>query len=295
MTARNRHLGSGDSETPVTQVVTGLDQSLAVGAVDRAAAEGACTQTLGVTPEGVVDAGALDEATDADPALRDLARMTGGEYFRAGDRDGLVAEVYLGVLDELLSVGVPIGNLEPLGERLRRRRNGIDEAEGPTEPVSAQGDLLPVTRVHGRVRHTAELPQLGRAENERADDAPPSPVDEVVGSQARELQQVAVRGTVAPERAAGATMGVSVYDYLSGGAWCFNGDRWFHAASTIKVAVLLALFGAIDAGRFTLDSRLHVRNRFLSLVDRTPFRVAAGRDARHALVDDRRGVRHRAP
>jgi beta-lactamase class A len=42
---------------------------------------------------------------------------------------------------------------------------------------------------------------------------------------------------------------------------------------------MLALFGAIDAGRFTLDSRLHVRNRFLSLVDGTPFRVAAGRDA----------------
>jgi beta-lactamase class A len=39
------------------------------------------------------------------------------------------------------------------------------------------------------------------------------------------------------------------------------------------------LFGAIDAGRFTLDSRLLVRNRFLSLVDRTPFRVSPGRDA----------------
>jgi beta-lactamase class A len=37
------------------------------------------------------------------------------------------------------------------------------------------------------------------------------------------------------ERAANVTLGVSVYDYLSGGAWCFNGDRWFHAASTIRV------------------------------------------------------------
>ena len=74
-------------------------------------------------------------------------------------------------------------------------------------------------------------------------------------------------------------LAVSFYDYETGVAWSLRGDRWFHSASTIKVAVLLALFGAIDAGRFTLDSRLHVRNRFLSLVDRTPFRVSAGRDA----------------
>jgi beta-lactamase class A len=77
----------------------------------------------------------------------------------------------------------------------------------------------------------------------------------------------------------GEGLAVSLYDYQTGLQWSQRGDRWFHSASTIKVAVLLALFGALDAGRFTLDSRLHVRNRFLSLVDRTPFRVSAGRDA----------------
>lgn len=77
----------------------------------------------------------------------------------------------------------------------------------------------------------------------------------------------------------GEGLAVSLYDYETGLQWSQRGDRWFHSASTIKVAVLLALFGAIDAGRFTLDSRLHVRNRFFSLVDRTPFRVSPGRDA----------------
>jgi beta-lactamase class A len=74
-------------------------------------------------------------------------------------------------------------------------------------------------------------------------------------------------------------LAVSLYDYETGLEWSRRGDRWFHSASTIKVAILLALFGAIDSGRFTVDSRLHVRNRFLSLVDRTPFRVSSGRDA----------------
>jgi len=74
-------------------------------------------------------------------------------------------------------------------------------------------------------------------------------------------------------------LAVSLFDYETGLQWSRRGDRWFHSASTIKVAVLLALFGAVDAGRFTLDSRLHVRNRFFSLVDGTPFKVAASRDA----------------
>ena len=77
----------------------------------------------------------------------------------------------------------------------------------------------------------------------------------------------------------GEGLAVSLYDYERAVQWSQRGDRWFHSASTIKVAVLVALFGAIDAGRFTLESRLHVRNRFLSLVDGTPFRVSAGRDA----------------
>lgn len=73
-------------------------------------------------------------------------------------------------------------------------------------------------------------------------------------------------------------LGVGVHDYLSGRHWSFNGDRWFHAASVMKIAVLAGLFEAVDRGRFTLDCRLHVRNRFLSIVDGTPFRVDAGRD-----------------
>jgi beta-lactamase class A len=74
-------------------------------------------------------------------------------------------------------------------------------------------------------------------------------------------------------------LGVGVHDYLSGFTWQHNGERWFHAASTIKVAVLAAVFDAIDAGRFSAESRVHVRNRFFSAFDGQPFRVHASRDA----------------
>src|SRR5215211_5469801 len=75
------------------------------------------------------------------------------------------------------------------------------------------------------------------------------------------------------------SIGVSVFDYLSGSAWHYDGGRWFHAASTIKIAILAAVFDAIDAGRFTLEGRVHVRNYFLGAADGLPFRVQASRDA----------------
>jgi beta-lactamase class A len=74
-------------------------------------------------------------------------------------------------------------------------------------------------------------------------------------------------------------VGVAVYDVESGAELQFQADRWFHAASTIKVAILLAVFGEIDRGYLAPQSRLHVRNRFLSAYDGSPFRVLADRDA----------------
>lgn len=72
---------------------------------------------------------------------------------------------------------------------------------------------------------------------------------------------------------------VAWYDYETREAWDHNGDEWFHAASTIKVPILLGVFGAAHRGVLVLDSRVHVRNRFLSVADGQPFRVESGRDA----------------
>jgi beta-lactamase class A len=81
------------------------------------------------------------------------------------------------------------------------------------------------------------------------------------------------------EDAGAKAVAVSFYDYESRISWSYHGDRWFHAASTIKVPILAGVLGAVDRGAFSLESRLHVRNRFHSVADREPFRVDSGRDA----------------
>ena len=72
---------------------------------------------------------------------------------------------------------------------------------------------------------------------------------------------------------------VALHDLETGFRFSLRGDRWFHAASTIKVAVLLAVFRAADEGRFSLYDSLHVRNRFFSAADGSLFRVTQDRDA----------------
>jgi len=72
---------------------------------------------------------------------------------------------------------------------------------------------------------------------------------------------------------------VAVRDFQSGLRFSLRGNRWFHAASTIKVAVLLAVFRAADEGRVHLDDSLHVRNRFISAADGSPFHLSPDSDA----------------
>ncbi len=85
-----------------------------------------------------------------------------------------------------------------------------------------------------------------------------------------------------------AAIGVQVFDFETEHEFSYSADRWFHAASTMKVAVLLALFHAAEKGRVRLDDRLHVRNRFRSIADGSIFRVQRDRDG-DAVVHRRVG------
>jgi beta-lactamase class A len=81
------------------------------------------------------------------------------------------------------------------------------------------------------------------------------------------------------EEANASAIAVAVYDFEHHTTWSINPARWFHAASTIKVPVLLAVYEAIEQRRFEPHSRVHVRNRFLSVVDGRSFRVPQESDA----------------
>ncbi|HEV7867978.1 MAG TPA: serine hydrolase [Chthoniobacteraceae bacterium] len=74
------------------------------------------------------------------------------------------------------------------------------------------------------------------------------------------------------------SVAVSFYDYETTVHFSFHAERAFHAASTIKVPFMLAVFRAVDEGKLKLESRLHVRNRFRSIVDGSTFRVSSQRD-----------------
>ena len=86
------------------------------------------------------------------------------------------------------------------------------------------------------------------------------------------------------EKKSGAkALAVAVEDLESGERCRYNSDRWFHAASTIKVAILVGVYASIHHCWLLPHSRLHVRNRFLSAVDQSAFRVTPDRDANSAV------------
>ena len=81
------------------------------------------------------------------------------------------------------------------------------------------------------------------------------------------------------ERSKARALAVAVLDLETGQEFRYRAERWFHAASTIKLAVLLGVFGAIHEKRLVPQSRLHVRNRFRSAYDGSSFRILSERDA----------------
>ena len=75
------------------------------------------------------------------------------------------------------------------------------------------------------------------------------------------------------------SLGIAFYDAQTTIQWAYNGDTYFHAASTMKLAVLLGVFRQVERGELTLDAPVHIRNRFTSIVNQQPFMLDLGRDA----------------
>ena len=81
------------------------------------------------------------------------------------------------------------------------------------------------------------------------------------------------------------TVGVAVIDLETGLTLGRNADVSMHAASTMKVPVMVALFEKIDRGELSLEEPIPVRNEFRSIVDGSTFAVESDSDMElHTLV-----------
>lgn len=61
--------------------------------------------------------------------------------------------------------------------------------------------------------------------------------------------------------------------------WMHEADRRFHAASTMKVPVMVELFRQESAGMLKLSDPLEIRNEFKSVVDGSPYAMDFGEDS----------------
>ncbi|MDX2192933.1 MAG: serine hydrolase [Gemmatimonadales bacterium] len=83
----------------------------------------------------------------------------------------------------------------------------------------------------------------------------------------------------------GVTIAVAVADPRTGAATGVRRAERFHAASTMKVPIAVALARQVEAGTLRWDEPVPVRNRFASLVDGSPFTLDPADDSDSTLYD----------
>jgi beta-lactamase class A len=69
----------------------------------------------------------------------------------------------------------------------------------------------------------------------------------------------------------GADVGVAFRTLDGRTAWSFHAEDTFHAASTMKIPVMIELFHQVQQGKLKLDDSLPIKNKFYSLADGSIF------------------------
>jgi beta-lactamase class A len=81
----------------------------------------------------------------------------------------------------------------------------------------------------------------------------------------------------------GAQVGLYFKTLDGASEWAFQPDRAFHAASTMKLAVMIETFRQAKQGRLRLDEPLVVRNEFQSIADGSAYALRAEDDSETEL------------
>lgn len=83
----------------------------------------------------------------------------------------------------------------------------------------------------------------------------------------------------------GAFAGIYLRSLGDSAEWAINADSVFHAASTMKLPVMIEYFRQLDEGKFTADQAVRLENRFASIVDRSAYALDPGEDSDSALYE----------
>ena len=114
------------------------------------------------------------------------------------------------------------------------------------------------------------------------------------GAQAQDVRQLQARIADRIAEVPAAQVAVSYRDLGRSDSLDMNADVDFHAASTMKIPVMIEVLRSVDAGRLSLDQRVLLVNRFHSIVDGSPYGLDSGSDSDSSVythVGDRVAVR----
>jgi len=75
------------------------------------------------------------------------------------------------------------------------------------------------------------------------------------------------------------TVAVAFHDLRTGAELLIKPDQSFHAASTMKLPVMMELYRQAQAGRFSLDDQLPIKNDFASIVDGSRYSLSPEDDS----------------
>jgi beta-lactamase class A len=90
----------------------------------------------------------------------------------------------------------------------------------------------------------------------------------------------------------GAEVAVAFIDLRSGDTLFRNADEVYHAASTMKIPVMMEILRSSEAGRLPLDQEILLVNQFASIVDGSPYAIDDDSDtAIYSRVGERFTVR----
>ncbi len=95
-------------------------------------------------------------------------------------------------------------------------------------------------------------------------------------------------------RAPAQAVGVYFHDLGTGDTLLISANVRFHAASTMKVPVMIQLFRDRDAGKLTLDDSVPITNDFRSIADGSPYQLDRADDSDstlYGLVGQKRTIR----